>query len=157
MKHMFILVVLIGLVGVNNLAQADIDTEPTPKIVQLTQEDIYWRSGPAGVSFATVYGNPSKSEHYVMLVKYPPNFKAIAHSHPIEQVVTVIEGTLYSGLGEKFNENELKPYGPGSVFTEPLNTAHFSLTKEKGAIVSITGIGPHSTKYGKSSKSSQKD
>lgn len=155
MKYFLILVVAFGLAGVQNLAQADQAAAPTPQIIKLTQEDINWRPGPAGVSFSVVYGNPTKSEHYVMLVKYPPHFKAIPHSHPIEQVVTVIEGTIYSGLGDEFNENELKPFGPGSVFTEPLNTAHFSLTKEKGAIVSITGIGPYSTRYGKSEKSAQ--
>ena len=147
MKHLFVWAAFISIIGIQGLALSEAPPAQKANIVQLTRDDIKWRPGAGGVSFALAYGNPTKSALYAMLVKYPPNFKAPPHFHPIEQVVTVIEGTIYAGLGETFNAGKLKPYTSGSVFTEPLNMSHFSLTKEEGAMVVITGIGPHSTKY----------
>jgi uncharacterized RmlC-like cupin family protein len=102
---------------------------------------------PAGAQFAVVYGKPLISGLYVMLVKIPPNWKNPPHSHPVEQVVTVLSGTVYAGLGESFDPNKLKMFPAGSVYTEPLNTPHFTETREEGAILQSTGVGPYSTQY----------
>jgi quercetin dioxygenase-like cupin family protein len=38
----------------------------------------------------------------------------LAHTHPHDELVTVIEGTWYVGKGERFDAAKLNGYGPGS-------------------------------------------
>jgi quercetin dioxygenase-like cupin family protein len=122
----------------------------TPTTVQVTPADIKWMpfpALPAGAHFAMIYGNPTNPELYVMLLKFPPNFKVPPHSHPVEQVATVISGTVYSGLGESYDPNKLRMFPAGSVYTEPLNMPHFLETREGGVIFQVTGVGPLSMQY----------
>jgi len=109
-----------------------------------------WMSSPAlpaGAQIVVVYGSPLKPGLLVMLLKFPPNWKNPPHSHPAELVVTVLSGTVYSGLGESFDPNKLKMFPAGSVYTEPLNTPHFTETRGEEVILQGTGIGPFTTQY----------
>ena len=51
------------------------------------------------------------------------------------------------GLGESYDPNKLKMFPAGSVYVEPVGTPHFTETKEEGAILQITGVGPFGTQY----------
>lgn len=75
------------------------------------------------------------------------NWKNGPHSHPVEQIVTVLSGTVYAGLGESHDPNKLRMFPAGSVYTEPINTPHYTETREEGAILQATGIGPFGTQY----------
>jgi hypothetical protein len=43
----------------------------------------------------------------------------LAHTHPHDELVTVIEGTWYVGKGERFDAAKLNGYGPGSFIIIP--------------------------------------
>jgi quercetin dioxygenase-like cupin family protein len=150
MKRSILLIVflfLLGILGLSNTAQPQ---SPTPTIVQVTPSEVKWKTAPslpAGTQIAVVYGNPLKPGLYVLLLKIPPNWKNPPHTHPVEQIITVLSGTVYAGLGESFDPNKLKMFTAGSVYTEPLNTPHFTETKEEGAILQATGVGPFGTQY----------
>ncbi len=138
---------VVGILGLSDTAQPQ---SPTPTILQLTPEEMKWMPSPAlpaGAQVAMVYGNPTKPGLYVMLVKFPANWKNLPHSHSIEQIVTVLSGTVFAGLGDSFDPNKLKKFTPGSVYTEPLNTPHFTETKEEGAVIQVTAVGPFYKKY----------
>jgi hypothetical protein len=51
------------------------------------------------------------------------------------------------GYGEKFDPAGLKMLPAGSYYTEPSNVNHFSVTKDDGVVVQITGIGPTATHF----------
>jgi len=122
----------------------------TPVSVQVTPSEVKWTPFPAlqaGAQIAVIYGNPFKPELYVMLMKYPPNFKVLPHFHPVEQVATVLSGTIYSGFGESFDPNKLTMFPAGSVYTEPVKTPHFSETRAEGVILQVTGVGPNAMQY----------
>jgi hypothetical protein len=42
-----------------------------------------------------------------------------AHTHPDTEVDTVLEGTWYVGMGDKFDAAKLKPYPAGSFIVIP--------------------------------------
>ena len=51
------------------------------------------------------------------------------------------------GYGDKFDTAKLKALPAGSFFTEPANVNHFSVTKEDGLVVQVTGVGPSATRF----------
>jgi quercetin dioxygenase-like cupin family protein len=145
MKRSFLFMALFIVVGIFGLSSIVEPQSLTPTIVQLTPSEMKWvtpNSLPAGAQLAVVYGNPFKPGLYVMLAKFPANWKNPPHTYPIEQVATVLSGTVYSGLGKTYDSNKLRMFPTGSVYTEPLNTPHFTETREEEVILHITGIGP---------------
>ena len=49
---------------------------------------------PKGSKIAVLYGDPSKEGLFVIQAKLPANYRIPAHSHPTDEVVTVLSGTL---------------------------------------------------------------
>lgn len=113
----------------------------------ITPDQIKFQRNPAtGSEIGAVLGDPSKKELFVTRVKYPPGFKAMPHSHPIDLHVTVLEGTLHFAEGEKFDESKLKAYPAGSVIMEKANVPHYQMAK--GPVVfQAAGIGPNAFNF----------
>ena len=150
MKRLILLMAFLFVVCIFGLSNTAQPQSPTPTAVQVTPSEVKWAPFPAlstGAQIAVIYGNPFKPEHYVMLIKYPPNFKVLPHFHPIEQVATVLSGTIYSGIGESFDPNKLTMFPAGSIYTEPVKTPHFSETRAEGVILQVTGVGPNAMQY----------
>lgn len=111
-------------------------------ILKFPQEIKYTNSGK-GVETAVLYGDPTKACLYVVRLKLPAGAKVMPHIHPGEsRTMTVLSGTLYFGFGTEFDENKLKPYPPGTFFTELPTTPHFVAAKDGEVIFQATGIGP---------------
>jgi len=100
-----------------------------------------------GVHTKVLYGDPSKSGLYSILLFVPPKTTIAAHSHRDDRVATVVSGTWHFGYGDHFDGNSLKTLGPGSVYSEPGRENHFAQTGGEAVVVSITGLGPTDTQY----------
>ena len=59
---------------------------------------------PKGAELAVIAGDPGKAEPFVIRFKAPAGYKVAAHTHPIDENVTVISGTFHLGMGEKFDQ-----------------------------------------------------
>ncbi len=111
-------------------------------ILKFPQDVKYTNSGK-GVETAILYGDPTKAGLYVVRLKLPAGSKVMPHVHPGEsRTMTVLSGTLYFGFGTEFDENKLKPYPPGTFFTELPTTPHFVAAKDGEVVFQATGIGP---------------
>ena len=70
-----------------------------------TPSDIKWGDAPPtvpkGAKLAVLYGDPDKDGLFVIRAKLPANYRIPAHSHPTDEVVTVLSGTLFVGMGDK--------------------------------------------------------
>jgi quercetin dioxygenase-like cupin family protein len=55
-----------------------------------------------------------QSQHQHGFASKPSGGRVLAHTHPHDELVTVIEGTWYVGKGERFDAAKLNGYGPGS-------------------------------------------
>src|SRR5690349_820152 len=68
---------------------------------------LQWKDGPPslpkGAKFALLEGNPAKPGPFVIRVKLPAGYRVPPHTHPKRERITVISGTMYIGMGEKFD------------------------------------------------------
>ena len=80
-------------------------------------------------------------------MRIPGASRVLPHTHPDDEIVTVIEGTWYLGIGESFDETKLKAYPAGSFIIIPADVPHFLATREGPVIVQVSGRGIFQTKY----------
>jgi hypothetical protein len=73
-----------------------------------------------GVLTAVLYSAPRKGGLYVMQVHFPPRTRLPVHSHPDERVRTVLSGTHYSSVGDKFDAPQLVAIPAGTVSHVPV-------------------------------------
>ena len=68
---------------------------------------------------AQLLGDSSQGGAWVDRVKMPAGKRVLAHTHPQDELVTVIEGTWYLGEGTKFNPANLKGVPRGQFHRHP--------------------------------------
>lgn len=76
------------------------------EVVAMTPERMRWFTPPYyrdGRQRAQLLGDSSRGGAWVDRVKIPAGGRVRAHSHPHDELVTVIEGTWYLGEGERFD------------------------------------------------------
>lgn len=89
-----------------------------------------------------LYGDPEKiGEPFVMRIRELPGGIIPPHKHPVDEHITVVQGTLYFGVGEKFDRAAMKEMKAGSYAFIPKGNTMFGYTPE-AAIVQVHGIGP---------------
>jgi quercetin dioxygenase-like cupin family protein len=119
------------------------------EIVGLTPDEVRWFTPPYyndGRQRAQLFGDSGKGGSWIDRVKIPGGARVPAHTHPRDELATVIEGTWYVGAGAKFDAAKLKSYPAGSFVVIPANVPHF--VEAKGAVVvQLTGIGKWQTDY----------
>lgn len=117
-------------------------------VVAITPSQLAWKPGRvAGVQNAALVGDSKASGPYVERVRYPPNFRIEAHSHPEQRTYTILSGTWYIGYGDKFDEAKLQPLPAGSFYVEPPGVPHFVASKDEPVIFQLSGVGPTGTNY----------
>jgi len=119
------------------------------EIVALPPEEVRWVTPPYyhdGRQRAHLFGDSSQGGTWIDRVKIPDGARVLAHTHPRDELATVIEGTWYVGEGVKFDAAKLKSHAAGSFVIIPANVPHF--VEAKGAVVvQLTGIGKWQTDY----------
>src|SRR5882724_2606267 len=119
------------------------------EIVGLTADEVRWFTPPYyhdGRQRAYLFGDSSQGGTWIDRVKIPSGARVLAHTHPRDELATVIEGTWYVGEGAKFDAAKLKSYPAGSFVVIPANVPHF--VEAKGVVVvQLTGIGKWQTDY----------
>ncbi|MFO0843289.1 MAG: DUF4437 domain-containing protein [Gemmataceae bacterium] len=111
---------------------------------------IKWQDGPPslprGAQMVVLEGDPRKEGPLVMRVKLPDGFKVMPHTHPKDERVTVLAGTLYHGMGAKFDEKACKALPAGSYARTPAGMKHFGYVKGE-TILQLNGTGPWAIDY----------
>lgn len=119
-------------------------------IVGVTPQEVRWFTPPYytdGRQRAQLFGDSNHDGPWVDRAKIPANSRVRAHTHPQDELVTVIEGTWYLGEGEKFDAAKLKPYPAGSFIVIPAGVPHFVATKDSIVIVQLSGTSKFATDY----------
>jgi hypothetical protein len=97
--------------------------------VVVTPENIQWQDGPAslpkGAKMVVLEGDPSKDGPFVIRLKLPDGFKIMPHTHPKDERVTVLVGTLYLGVGAKFDVKAATAMPAGSYGRTGAGMKHF--------------------------------
>ena len=126
------------------------DDKAKKEIVGLTPKQVQWFTPSYyrdGRQRARLLGDSSRGGAWVDRVKIPSGGRVLAHTHPHDEVVTVIEGTWYLGEGERFDPAKLKGYPAGSFIVIPAGIPHFLTAKDGAVIVQLSGTDKFGTDY----------
>jgi len=146
-----LLVVAAGVITLSAVMLARTLTGQNRKeVVALTPEQVQWFTPSYykdGRQRAHLLGDSSQDGTWVERVKIPGSGRVLAHTHPHDEQVTVIEGTWYLGEGETFDPARLKGYPTGSFIVIPAGVPHFVAAKDGPVIVQLSGFGKFGTDY----------
>ncbi len=119
-------------------------------VIGLTPKQVRWFTPPYyndGRQRAQLLGDSTQGGAWVDRVKIPARGRVFAHTHSMDEQVTVIEGTWYLGEGNRFDSAKLKGYPAGSFIVIPAGVPHFVAAKESTVIVQVNGTGKFGTEY----------
>ena len=102
--------------------------------------------GPSLLIAGVLAGNPAKEGPFVMRLKVPSGYKVPAHTHPADENVTVLSGTLNIGMGDKLDPKKGQQLHAGGFAEAPAKMNHYAWTTN-GAIVQVHGQGPFAMTY----------
>lgn len=87
--------------------------------------------------------SPARGPHvqgekiWVGLITYPPGGKPKPHTHPNEQIVSIIRGTGRMQIGDEERE-----VGPGDVVLIPAGTEHWGEVYEEQEVIICKNVVP---------------
>jgi len=120
------------------------------EIVGLTPDQVRWFTPSYyndGRQRAKLFGDSSQGGTWIDRAKIPAGARVLAHTHPTDELVTVIEGTWYLGEGARFDLAKLRSYPAGSFIVIPAGIPHFVAVKEGTVVVQLSGTGKFQTDY----------
>jgi quercetin dioxygenase-like cupin family protein len=89
-----------------------------------------------------LYGHPdSVGKPFVMRIRELPGTIVPPHTHPVDEHITIVQGTWYFGLGEQYDSTSLRELKAGSYAFAPAGATMFAHSPEL-AIVQVHGLGP---------------
>jgi quercetin dioxygenase-like cupin family protein len=91
-------------------------------------------------------GDPDSAGPFVMRIHELPGTIVPPHSHPVDEHITVVQGTWLFGIGDKFDSTALRRLPTGSYAFAPAGTSMFAASPED-AIVQVHGVGPFHIKW----------
>jgi quercetin dioxygenase-like cupin family protein len=122
------------------------DAQSHQKMTQAPQE-AQWGPAPPmlppGAQIAVLSGNPGASGPYSVRLKFPANYLIPAHSHPTDENVVVVSGSVTFGMGDKLVKGAPgnQTIGAGGYAIATANVNHFAYTTQEATIV-LYGLGP---------------
>jgi len=132
------------------IAQASGQVAQSQTVVAITPDQVRWFT-PAyytdGRQRAQLFGDSGGDGPWIDRVKIPGNSRVRAHTHSRDEVVTVISGTWYMGIGARSDSTKLRAYPAGSFIVIPAGVPHFLATKDGPVIVQASGTGKFTTDY----------
>jgi hypothetical protein len=112
--------------------------------------DMKWKEGPAslpaGAKVVMLEGDLAKEGPFTLRVLLPDGYKIPPHTHPKIEHVTVISGTFFIGMGEKFDATAGQAMSAGAFGYWPAGMTHFAWTKGE-TIIQVHGVGPWGITY----------
>ena len=141
---------VVAVASVHALAQQQqIERLTAPKMQNFELDKVEWKDEtflPDGAKSALIIGDPTKPCVFMTYLKFPAKYEIPAHTHPFAEVVTVLKGAAWNGMGQKLDRTNGDKLGLGSSFTLPAGHAHY-LWNEEETIVLLTATGPWSITY----------
>lgn len=132
---------LLAAVAQGVLAQA----APQP----ILPDSLKWPAAatPDAAQSTMVVGAADKAGLYAQRVRMPAGAKILPHTHPDERISVVLEGTIYVGFGEKFDESKVVAVPAGAVYVAPAGVPHYVWAKDGPALYQEGGMGPTGAKF----------
>ena len=101
---------------------------------------------PAGARFAVLQGDPSQTGVYTVRLEMPPGYTIRPHTHPTDEHVTVVSGTLILGMGDSVHTRGAHALTSGGFITAKAQEHHFAVARGR-TVVQVHGEGPFAITY----------
>lgn len=132
----------LSLVAVGSPAQPP--PRPEARIVPLR---------PLATDSEVVFGDPEAvGQPFVMRIRELPGTVIPPHSHPVDEHITVLEGTFFFAVSDTFDLRLLKELKAGGYAFAPKGSTMFGASPD-GAVVQVHGVGPFHIHWRDGSKS----
>jgi hypothetical protein len=132
------------------VAAAAFTQQHDPSHQTFSPDAVKWEAAPPslppGAQLAVLEGDPSKPGAFTMRAKLPDGYRIAPHWHPVDEHVTVLQGTFHVGMGEKFDQSAGKSLPAGSFAFMKQGVRHFAWVKGE-TIIQLHGTGPWGINY----------
>jgi quercetin dioxygenase-like cupin family protein len=144
-------IIVCGAVALVPMVGAAVAQEPKAHSHTLvTARELTWGEPPPvfekGMSFTVISGDPGKAGTFVVRLRMPAGYKIAPHSHPTDEHVTVLSGTLALGMGDTLDKAAMKDLPAGGYALLPGDMRHFAVATT-AAIVQVSCAGPFGLTY----------
>ena len=113
-------------------------------------KDVKWGPAPPalppGAQMAVMAGDPAKPGFVSLRAMLPAGYTIPPHTHPSDEHVTVLSGSMAFGMGDKVDPATATTAEPGGYFTAVAGMHHYATT-QTGAVLQIDLIGPFAITY----------
>jgi quercetin dioxygenase-like cupin family protein len=101
---------------------------------------------PKGARFTVLQGDPSQTGVYTVRLEMPPGYTIKPHTHPTDEHVTVVSGTLLLGMGDTVRTKGATLLTSGGFITAKAQAHHFAVARGR-TVVQVHGEGPFAITY----------
>lgn len=89
-----------------------------------------------------LYGNPEvQGQPFAMRIRELPGTMIPVHSHPVDEHITIVQGTWYFAVGDTWDRAALKELRVGDYAFAAKGSTMFGYCPD-GAVVQVQGVGP---------------
>lgn len=114
------------------------------------EESLQWISVPPilppGALIAVVSGDPTGPGRCTVELAMPDGYLMPPHSHPGDELVEVVSGTLLVGMGDRTDVRKTQAVGVGDTGTAPAGMHHYTVAQGQ-TTVRVTFMGPYTITY----------
>lgn len=97
---------------------------------------------PMSADVEVLFGHPeTPGAPFVMRIRELPGTRVPPHAHPVDEHITVVQGTWYFALGQVWDSASLNKLDVGTYAFAQKGSTMFAYSPD-GAIVQIHGVGP---------------
>ena len=119
-------------------------------VLSAQEKELRWELAPAafppGAKMAVERGNPMKAGEFVVRFSFPDGYQIPPHFHPTDEHLTVLNGTLLAGMGDKLDMQMASPLAERDTITMPAQMHHFAIARGE-TMVSVRSQGPFKMTY----------
>lgn len=138
MSRYFAIVFVLSVIAAGGVVMA------ASTLSYLTPNSLNWVAGTGpskGSISAVLTGDPNKTGFAMIRVKMPDGYSNPPHYHAHPEYITVLQGTLLFGTGDKIDKSKARILPAGSFINVPAGLHHWSMAKGE-TIEEVAGDGP---------------
>ena len=142
--------VVFVLASMATLAPTAVRAQSEDSLRQYRPADLVWTPGPSvlppGMEGVNLVGSATQPGPFTNRMRWPAGYRLPPHFHNTAARVTVISGTLYLGMGARFDTAGARPLPAGSFVVVPAGHARFEWVREQ-TVIQTEAIGPFDITY----------
>jgi quercetin dioxygenase-like cupin family protein len=132
-------------------AECVMPPKPTAMVMNATQsQDVKWGPAPPmlppGAQMAVMSGDPAAKGFVSVRASVPAGYTVPPHTHPTDEHVTVLSGSMAFGMGDKMDPAMESAVGPGGYFVAQAQMHHYARATE-ASVIQIDMEGPFDITY----------